>query len=329
MYFFTITTILVLSRFVLRHLSYFSSLLKNAFGSGSKALAEKAPPNFECPYDYILNIYGHHHFQRIVNYFKPKLQKKDPQLNNLILEVLDAVHFGAILVDDVADNSTLRKGQIAAHRIYGSSETINRAYLVIFRAILKCQRERPEVVPFLLDCITEIHQGQDDSLVWRRDGFDFPKDIDSALDKYRHCASLKTGALFRLVGQLITCSHEKDEVMSEYGWYCQLQNDCKNVFSSDVKAAKGALAEDLTNGEYSFPIIVGLYSSEPIRTAIAKVFNCRREHKKISNSALNRAIQALQSEEVRSVCLEELEDLKRRNSKFAALWGRQEKMSLT
>jgi geranylgeranyldiphosphate transferase len=64
---------------------------------------------------------------------------------------------------------------------------------------------------------TQETLGQDISLVWRRDGFpDFP-DQKQALETYRHSAYLKTGALFRLVGQLVFGNHEKDELMSQIG----------------------------------------------------------------------------------------------------------------
>jgi geranylgeranyldiphosphate transferase len=60
--------------------------------------------------------------------------------------------------------------------------------------------------------------GQDDSLVWRRDGFGAHPDVSSALSAYQACASLKTGALFRLVGQLVTGTHEMDDIMSDFGY---------------------------------------------------------------------------------------------------------------
>ena len=59
--------------------------------------------------------------------------------------------------------------------------------------------------------------GQDVSLVWRRDGFEFMPDQESALELYRHSAYLKTGALFRLVGQLVFLNNEQDEIMSQLG----------------------------------------------------------------------------------------------------------------
>ena len=126
----------------------------------------------------------------------------------------------------------------------------------------------------------------------------------------------------------ILSSHSTSFQLIIYRWYCHLQNDCKNIFSSDTLTAKGALAEDLTNGDYTYPILVGLYSSEPTRAAISKVFECRRENKEVSSSALRLAIEALQSEEVRSMCLTELEAARQRNSELAVLWGRQEEMTL-
>ncbi|KAF1996432.1 terpenoid synthase [Amniculicola lignicola CBS 123094] len=324
------TTLFLIFGFFIKHFSSVLALFNNrAKGGSAKPLPAPEKQAVDCPYEYILNIYGHHHFKKIIAFLDPNLEKNDPQKHTLILDILDAVHFGAILVDDVADGSTLRKGQPAAHHIYGSAETVNRAYLVIYEATLKIQQQRPEMMPFLTECVTQIHKGQDIALVWRRDGFELPYNVEDALKAYRHSAWLKTGALFMLVGQLITLSHDKDDLMSDYGWYCQLQNDCKNVFSSDVVSAKGALAEDLINGEYSYPILVGLYAAKPVSKPIADVFNRKDKSKSASNKALNRACNALQSEEVRSVCLRELEEIRARNQQFSLLWGRSEKMKLS
>ncbi|KAF2685265.1 terpenoid synthase [Lentithecium fluviatile CBS 122367] len=331
------TIISLLFEIVLHHYSTLRQLLHNAKPKRTVPTATASTPNssttraISCPYTYLLDIYGPHHFEKIISHLRPGLPKQDPYLHALALEVLDAVHFGAILVDDVTDNSVLRKGQPAAHHVYGPSETINRAYLVILNVVMKCQRERPELVPFILECVTEIHQGQDDSLVWRRDGFPFAShaDFSEAQQRYRKCALMKTGAMFKLVGQLITCSHELDDLMNEYGWYCQLQNDCKNVFSADVVTAKGALAEDLINGEYSYPILVGFYASAGAKNAIEDVFERRRNGEERSEAVLHKAVRALQSEEVRSACLKELDEARRRNQHFAVLWGRHEAMSLS
>ena len=118
----------------------------------------------ECPYEYILQVYGRCHFKKLVNILDPTLEARDPGLFIFILELLDSVHFGAILVDDVADNSVLRKGKPAAHHVYGPSETINRAYLRLLEMIDICTKERPSLIPFILDNLTQIHKGNSSPL---------------------------------------------------------------------------------------------------------------------------------------------------------------------
>jgi geranylgeranyldiphosphate transferase len=111
-----------------------------------------------------------------------------------------------------------------------------------------------------------------------------------------------------------------------FRWYCQLQNDCKNIFSSDVITAKGALAEDLANGEYTYPILIALYARPAISQAVEGAL--RRSGRSASqfHDSLARATVVLQGPEVRDRCLAELTVLKEQNKEFAPLWGRTEAM---
>lgn len=74
---------------------------------------------------------------------------------------------------------------------------------------------------------------------------------------------------------------------------------------------------------------MGLYADEQIKNSIADAFDRRRQGKAESEDVLHRAVLALQSEEVRIVCLQHLEDARQRNQYFSVLWGRQERMSLS
>lgn len=63
--------------------------------------------------------------------------------------------------------------------------------------------------------LSEILEGQDLSLVWRRDGLaSFPTLPVERVAAYKHMASLKTGALFRLLGQLVLEDHSLDETLT-------------------------------------------------------------------------------------------------------------------
>ena len=141
------------------------SRLQNSWAASTRSISppEKQVPEkiqeISCPYEYLLHVYGNNHFKKIIRLLDPTLEERDPNWFSLILEIMDAIHFGAILVDDVADNSMLRKGHTAAHRIYGCSETINRAYLRIFEIIEKCNATKPSAVRFIMDNLTQIHKG--------------------------------------------------------------------------------------------------------------------------------------------------------------------------
>ncbi|RDH19608.1 terpenoid synthase [Aspergillus niger ATCC 13496] len=219
--------------------------------------------SLECPYSYIRQIYGKHHWAPFVDKLAPSLKLEDPPKYQLVLEIMDGIHLCLILVDDISDGSNFRKGHPAAHKIYGPSETANRAYYRVTQLLNRTVHEFPRLAPFLMQCLEEILEGQDMSLVWRRDGLASfpvgPKERDAA---YRQMASLKTGALFRLLGQLVLENKSMDATMTTVAWCSQLQNDCKNVYSTDYAKAKGALAEDLRNGELSFPIVVALDAPE-------------------------------------------------------------------
>lgn len=93
--------------------------------------------------------------------------------------------------------------------------------------------------------------------------------------------------------------------------------------------AKGALAEDLTNREFSFPIVVALYGS-PTSQRIMREAMGRRSH--LSQQALEKqhcaALSVLQADEIKTVCMQELDLLKDRVSQFVTAWGRAEMMTV-
>jgi hypothetical protein len=172
-----------------------------------------------CPYEYLVGIYGCHHFEPFVKGFRPTLKREDPSKYTLILDIMDAVHFALILVDDISDNSYQRKNQPTAHLIYGASETANRAYLVLTRVINRALRERPVLGAELLKALEDILQGQDLSLVWRRDGLkSFPYQGNERIAAYKNMAVLKTGTLFVLLGRLLNDGGEQlDDLLTRFG----------------------------------------------------------------------------------------------------------------
>ena len=171
--------------------------------------------SLECPYHYLRKIYGHHHWAPFVDKMSPTLKADNPGQYEMILEIMDAIHLCLMLVDDISDGSDFRKGRPAAHKIYGPSETANRAYFRVTQILARTTLEYPSLAPWLMQDLEQILEGQDLSLVWRRDGLSgFPCAGPERKAAYRHMASLKTGALFRLVGHLVLENRSLDETLT-------------------------------------------------------------------------------------------------------------------
>ncbi|RAK97740.1 terpenoid synthase [Aspergillus ibericus CBS 121593] len=292
---------------------------KKAFLIGKKK--PETVTSFECPYAYIRQIYGKYHWEPFVQKLSSRLKDADPAKYKMVLEIMDAIHLCLMLVDDITDNSDFRKGKPAAHRIYGPSETANRAYYRVTQILNETVQRFPKLAPFLLQNLEEILEGQDLSLIWRRDGLSsLSTNPEERVAAYCKMASLKTGALFRLLGQLVMENKSMDETMTTLAWCSQLQNDCKNVYSSEYAKAKGALAEDLRNQELSYPIILALEAPEGHWVASALETSSPRN--------IRKALAVIQSERVRNACFTELKSASASVQDWLAIWGRNEKMNL-
>jgi geranylgeranyldiphosphate transferase len=88
------------------------------------------------------------------------------------------------------------------------------------------------------------------------------------------------------------------------------------------------MAEDLANGEYSYPILVALYADVEVSMAVEDVLRrCRQgETGRPFGARVSNATMLMQRDRVRARCLRELDELREQNRGFASLWGRKEEM---
>ena len=71
-------------------------------------------------------------------------------------------------IDDIEDNSILRRGIPVAHSIYGVASTINAANYVIFIALERVlSLNHPEATTVYTEQLLELHRGQGMEIYWR------------------------------------------------------------------------------------------------------------------------------------------------------------------
>ncbi|KAB8078884.1 terpenoid synthase [Aspergillus leporis] len=277
--------------------------------------------SLECPYSYIHQIYGKYYWAPFVHKLSPTLKDNDQIKYKLVLETMDAIHLCLILVDDISDGSDFRKGQPAAQKIYGPSETANRAYYRVTQILNKVTKDFPTLSPWLMQDLEEILEGQDLSLVWRRDGLgNFPLAAVDRIAAYRRMVSLKTGALFRLLDHLVLENRSMDNAMTLVAWYSQLPNDCKNLYSSEYARLKGSIGEDLRNCELTYHIVLGLDAPDGYWVVKALTSPSPRN--------VRNALKVIRNDAVRAKCLAELTQSGSTITDWLELWGRKEKLDL-
>jgi len=71
-------------------------------------------------------------------------------------------------IDDIQDNTNLRRGIPAAHTIYGIPSTINAANYLLLKALNKVQSlNHPDAITVGTEPLLEMYSGQGLDIYWR------------------------------------------------------------------------------------------------------------------------------------------------------------------
>lgn len=106
------------------------------------------------PYQYIQQNPGKEVRVKLTQAFNYWMKIPNDKLE-IVSEVTQMLHNASLLIDDIEDNSKLRRGNPVAHSIYGIPQTINTANYVYFLALQKIMAlEIPEATKiYMVSCI--------------------------------------------------------------------------------------------------------------------------------------------------------------------------------
>ncbi|KAL6064396.1 Geranylgeranyl pyrophosphate synthase [Balamuthia mandrillaris] len=210
------------------------------------------------PFQYLLQVPGKDIRSKLINAFNLWLQIPEPSLEQ-IKTIVSMLHNSSLLIDDIEDNSKLRRGIPVAHVVYGVPSTINCANYAYFVALQKCSElHNHEANRVFLEEMLRLHHGQGYDIFWR------DHQIAPTEEEYKKMVLDKTGGLFRLGVKMMQCfSEDKRDfipLVNKLAVYFQIRDDYMNLQSTTMTENKG-FCEDLTEGKYSFPIIHSIRSN--------------------------------------------------------------------
>ncbi|VVC98899.1 unnamed protein product [Leptidea sinapis] len=161
------------------------------------------------------------------------------------------IHTASLVLDDVLDNTPVRRNIPAAHVVYGIPLTISASIQVLIASSFS-------------DNILEAVRGQGKEIFWR-DNFQCPTE-----EQYERMIEQKTGHVFNLFVSLMSLfSNNKTDyshLAKLLGTYFQLIDDYCNITKTEaLEEWTGAgknqeqtsqyFYEDLTEGKFTLPII--------------------------------------------------------------------------
>ena len=181
------------------------------------------------------------------------------------LIIPELCHEGSIIVDDVQDDSELRRGKPCLHRIFGTDVAINAGnflyFLPLITLIKNKNKFKPEVISRAYQtCIQEminIHLGQGTDIFWHKGKAKKIKEKE-----YLQMCAFKTGCLSRLAAKLAIVLAGKNNQLAEkigqmaeaIGVGFQIQDDILDIslkgkerkkfgksFGNDIKEGKRTL----------------------------------------------------------------------------------------
>ncbi|ETP15984.1 hypothetical protein F441_09348 [Phytophthora nicotianae CJ01A1] len=119
------------------------------------------------PYAYISELPGKNVRGRMISAFQSWLRAPADAVES-IQSIVDELHNASLLIDDIEDDSEMRRGQPVAHHIFGVPATINCANYVYFLSLQKCQAlGNPRALQVYTDEMLRLHQGQGLDIFWR------------------------------------------------------------------------------------------------------------------------------------------------------------------
>ncbi|XP_069461126.1 geranylgeranyl pyrophosphate synthase-like [Ambystoma mexicanum] len=225
-------------------------------------------------YKYFSEKLGKNVMTKSVKAFNYWLNVPDEK-TQIITKVTEMIQNGSLMIDDIQDNSKLRKGFPVAHSVYGIAAVINAAnyaYLLSIQKILTLCH--PDAMKVFIEVALDLHIGQGIDIHWR-DTYTCPTEA-----QYKAMVLLKSVGLLELtVGLMQLFSDDKRDLkplLNTLALYLQIIDDYTNLNCKEYNE-NNVVCEDLTEGKYSFLAVHAIWS-RPESSVVQNILSQRTEN---------------------------------------------------
>lgn len=190
--------------------------------------------------------------------------EKEGENQKLLIDILSCVeliHNGTVVLDDLADGSTMRRGVPCIHYQYGYGVGVNAGASFFFHPLRQFIRYRPtEAAKFMKHFMEEI------SLLFTGQSLDAVFRVDNVVpteENYIDISMCKAALLSRLIVKLLFESFSQNEklkneliaINDKMFLIHQMKDDLANLNDSSLARMKGYIGEDITEGKVTLMAI--------------------------------------------------------------------------
>jgi geranylgeranyl diphosphate synthase, type I len=209
-----------------------------------------------------------------------------------LIPVVEIIHNGTLMVDDVEDGSDTRRGKPCIHKLFGDDVAINTGnmmyylpYLILKKIDLD-KKTKLAVYDLINEEMLKLSVGQGMDIYWHGGGGNISEEL------YLQMCAFKTGTLARMsakLGALLGNASKKQlnslgKFAETIGIAFQIQDDILNVTNKEWGKDFG---EDITEGKRSLMVIKVLEKgSEQDKKRLLEVLAMKTKDKKLIEEAV-------------------------------------------
>jgi len=212
----------------------------------------------------------------------------------------EVIHNGTIMIDDIEDDSELRRGKPCTHKLYGLDVAINAGNSMYYLPLLTLMKHRDKLGADKLSWIYEIYSseminlslGQAMDIAWHKGLADADRLTEP---QYLQMCAYKTGTLARMAAKMaaVLCG-ASDDTAERLGRFAeavgvafQIQDDVLDLTSEEFAKKKGGRGQDITEGKRSLIVIHTLEKAKPAdKKRLLKILNMHTANQKLRDEAI-------------------------------------------
>lgn len=206
-------------------------------------------------------------------------------------------HNGSIMVDDIEDDSELRRGKPCTHKIFGVDIAINAGntlyflpLILLYKNLMKLNYEkRTKIYDLFAGELLKLSFGQGTDIYWHQG-----KKKDISEGQYLQMCAFKTGTLARLSAKLgAILADAKQEQVEKIGRFgesigvaFQIQDDILNLTGEEFQKGKG-IGEDIHEGKRTLMVLYTLSkANEKEKKRLVEILNSHPSDEKTIREAI-------------------------------------------